>query len=117
MADVTTDDASLPFTLGVTKPDGSPATVDNIVYASSDETVLRMGVLAANNLSGSVDIVAEGTARVTVTGDADHGSGVHTITGVSEDVHVSTGPSSMASTFSFTFGTPVPKVPAPPPGP
>jgi hypothetical protein len=119
MATVFTDQ-TLPFTLVITKADGTPAVVDDtsIVYASSDETVLRVVGLAADNLSGSVDSVASGTARVSVTADADTGAGVVTITGVSEDVIVSVDPAALASAFSFTFGPPVPKTPpVTPPGP
>jgi hypothetical protein len=119
MADVNTDQ-TLPFTLTPLKPDGTPGAVDtaSVVYASSDETVLTVGNLSADKMSGDVGTVAAGVARITVTADADLGDGVKPITGVSEDVNVTTGPLSMASTFSFTFGPPVDKVtPTPPPGP
>lgn len=118
MADVNTDQ-TLPFTLSPLKPDGTPGTVDpvSVVYASSDATVLTVENLSTDKLSGDVLTVAIGVARITVTADADLGAGVKTITGVSEDVNVTLGPLSMASTFTFTFGPPVAKPVTPPPGP
>jgi hypothetical protein len=118
MADVNTDQM-LPFTLAPLKDDGTPADIDNasVVYASSDETVMRVQDLTADNLSGNAFPVSAGTARVSVTFDADTGAGVNTITGVSEDVHVTLGPSAQATHFTFTFSAPVPKTPVPPPGP
>lgn len=116
MADVNTDQ-NLPFTLAITNAHGQPASVDGVpVYASSDETVLVV-VPAADGMSGVVNTVANGTARVTVTADADTGAGTTTITGVSEDVHVTAGPSFAASSFAFTFGAPVDKAGGAPAGP
>jgi hypothetical protein len=118
MADVNTDQM-LPFTLAPLKDDGTPADIDNtsVVYASSDETVMRVQDLTADNLAGNVFPVAAGAARVSVTFDADVGAGVSTITGVSEDVNVTLGPSAQATHFTFTFGAPVPKTGPTPPGP
>lgn len=116
MANVNTDQ-NLPFTLGITNAHGQPATVDGApVYASSDETVLQVQA-AADGMSGVVATVAPGTARVTVTADADVGTGTKTITGVSEDVVVTQGPSFAASSFSFAFGAPVDKTSGAPAGP
>lgn len=109
-------DQNLPFTLAITKADGTPATVDGVpVYATSDATVIGV-TPAADGMSGVVNTVANGTARMTVTADADLGAGVQTITGVSEDIVVSTDPANLATTFKFTFGAPTPK-PVPAPGP
>lgn len=118
MADVNTDQ-NLPFTLAITNAHGDPAPVDGVpVYASSDETVVKV-TAAADGMSGTVDTVAASPtpARITVTADVDMGAGVTTITGVSEDIHVTQGPSFLASTFAFTFGAPVDKVVPPPAGP
>lgn len=118
MADVFTRQM-LPFTMAPQKADGSDVDVDNdsIVYASSDETVLRVQDLSADNHSGNVFPVAGGDARVSVTFDADMGAGVVTITGVSPIVHVTVDPAeSQASTFTFTFGAPIDK-PVTPPAP
>jgi hypothetical protein len=54
------------------------------------------------------------TCRVTVTADADLGAGVQTITGVSDDITVTLGPSQMASVMTLNLGAATPK---PPPGP
>lgn len=64
------------------------AKVDDIVWASSDETVLSV-VPDADGMGFQASIVAPGgPARIVVTGDADRGAGVETITGVSDDVTV-----------------------------
>jgi hypothetical protein len=116
MADLNTDQ-NLPFTLAITNAHGQPAPVDGVpVYASSDETVLTVDH-AVDGMSGVVNSVAPGTARITVTADADTGAGTVTITGVSEDVHVTAGPSFAASSFKFTFGAPVDKASGAPAGP
>jgi len=101
----------LPFTLQPVKADNTPAEVQvgSIVYASSDETVMTITGLSADQLSGNASAVAEGVARMTVQADADLGAGVVTITGVSEDVTVTADPANLASSFTFTFGPPVPK--------
>jgi hypothetical protein len=107
-----TDTQMLPFTLQPMKADGTPASVQagSVVYASSDETVMTVTGLSADQLSGNVSAVAEGgPARITVQADADLGAGVVTITGVSEDVTVTADPANLASTFTFTFGPAVPK--------
>lgn len=112
-------------------PDGSqsPATVQpgSIVVASSDETVVMVAPDAANELAGDVTAVAASqvgadgnpiATRFTVTADADMGNGVQTITGVSEDIFVTSDPRDNASSFVITFGAPEDKPgPAPTPGP
>lgn len=109
MADINTDQNFPAVTLAITNSAGAPAPVDGVpVWASSNATVLTV-TPAADGMSAVVSTVAAGVARISVTADADMGAGTTTITGVSEDVNVSTGPLSQASTIAFTFGTPVPK--------
>ena len=110
MAQVDTDN-NLPFTLAILDAQGRPAAVDGVpAYASSDETVITLQT-AADGMSGTVVTVAPSAnpVRFTVTADADLGSGVSTITGVSEDITVTQGASFAASSFQITFGAPVPK--------
>lgn len=109
MADINTDQRFDNVSLGITNSHGDPAPVDGVPHwASSDETVLAV-TPSADGMSAMVDTVAPGTARVSVTADADLGAGTKTITGVSEDVNVTMGPSFQASNFVFTFGAPVDK--------
>lgn len=111
MADITTDQRYDNVSIAITNSRGDPASVDGApVWASSDETVLTV-TAAADGMSAVVDTVAPGTARISVTADADLGAGTRTITGVSEDVNVTLGASSQASNFQFTFGPPVDKNP------
>ena len=111
MADIDTDNYWPNATLTITNDAGAAAPVDGVpVWASSDETVLR-AVPKADGMSGLVDTVAPGTARITITADADLGSGTTTLTVISEDVNVTQGPSSMATTMTLTFGAPTPKAP------
>lgn len=110
MADINTDQNFPTVTVTFTTASGAPAAVDGVpVWASSDETILT-ATPAADGMSALVSTVAVGTARVSVTADADLGAGVVTITGVSEDVNVTPGPLSQASVMTFSFGAPVPKV-------
>jgi hypothetical protein len=57
-------------------------------------------------MSAVITTVAPGTARVTVTADADLGAGTTTLTGVTEDLVVTLGPSSQASVMTLTLGAP-----------
>jgi hypothetical protein len=93
--------------LVITDSKGRPAAVDGVpVWASSDETVLR-ATPAADGMSAAVETVGPGgPARISVTADADLGSGVQTITGVSEDVTVTQNPNSMASVMTLNLGAP-----------
>lgn len=110
MADINTDQNFPAVTLTITNSAGAPASVDGApVWATSDATVLTV-TAAADGMSALVSTVAAGVARVSVTADADLGAGVSTITGISEDVNVTTGPLSLASVMTFSFGAPVPKV-------
>jgi hypothetical protein len=98
-------------TLGIFQADGvTPATVDGVpVWASSDETVIQV-VPAADGMGAELLCIAPGTGvRVTVTADADLGTGVQTITGVSEDIEVTLDPAQLASVMTLTLGAPVPK--------
>lgn len=111
MADVNTDQNFPSVVLevmdGHTPP--RPARVDGVpVWASSDETVITV-VAAADGMSAVIDTVAPGTARVTVTADADLGAGVETLTGVSDDINVTLGPLSKASLVTLALGAPADK--------
>lgn len=109
MATINTDQKFPSVALTITNSKGDPAPVDGVpVWASSDSTVLSVSP-AADGMSADVETVAPGTARITVSADADTGTGVSTITGVSEDIIVTLGPSSQASILSLNLGTPVPK--------
>lgn len=110
MADVNTDQFYDAVTLSITNSHGASAPVDGVpVWASSDETVLTV-VAAADGMSAVVNTVAPGgPARISVTADADTGAGVTTLTGVSEDVMVTLGPSNAASVMTLSLGAPVAK--------
>jgi len=107
--DVTTDQMFPNVTLVVTDADERPARVDGVpVWASSDETVLLV-TASADGMSASVSTVAPGTARVTVSADADLGEGVVEKTGRSEDVNVTQGVRGMAAVLTLDLGAPVDK--------
>jgi hypothetical protein len=113
MADANTSQVFNP-TIVITNAAGNPAQVQGApVWATSDATVLAV-TAAADGMSASAPCVAQGTARLTVTADADLGAGVVTITGVSEDINVTTDPAQQASVITFSLGTPVAKAPATP---
>lgn len=102
--DLNTDQFLPNVILSITNSRGDPAAVDGVpVWASSDETVLSV-TPADDGMSAVVSTVAPGTARITVQADADLGSGVSSITGVSEDVNVVLGPSSVASVMTLNLG-------------
>lgn len=110
MADITTDQNYPSVALAITNNRGQPAPVEagSVTWASSDETVLTVAP-AADGMTAAVDTVGAGTARISVTADADLGAGVSTITGVSEDVNVTIGPNSVASHMVLNLGTPADK--------
>ncbi len=109
MVDITTDQHFAGVMLSITDKDGKPANVDGIpVWASSDETVLRPAP-NPDGMGGMIETVGPGTARITVTADADLGAGVSTITGVSEDVAVTPGVLP-AALMTLTLGPATPKV-------
>ncbi len=96
------DDQQVTLTITPKDKKGKPAQLDGIpVWASSDETVVTV-VAAADGLSAVAAGVAPGSGRVTVTGDADLGSGVTPITGVL-DVSITGG---AAATIDIAAGTP-----------
>jgi hypothetical protein len=96
-------------TLAITNAAGGAAAVDGVpVWASSDETVVSV-TAAADGMSAVIPCIAPGTARVTVTADADLGAGVITITGVSEDINVVVDPANQASVMTLTLSPPAPK--------
>lgn len=98
-------------TLSITNAAGAPATVDGIpVWASSDETVVTV-TASADGMSATIPCVAPGTARITVTADADLGAGTVTITGVSEDIIVTVDPANAASVVTLNLGPPVARTP------
>lgn len=108
MANVTTDQNFPNVSLSIKDDKGRDAKVDGIpVWASSDETVIT-AVASADGMSGVVNTVAPGTARVTVSADADLGAGVIPIIGVSEDIIVTAG--SVASVMTLDLGAPAAKV-------
>lgn len=83
---------------------GRPASVDGVpVWASSDETVLSVAA-AADGMSATITTVGIGTARLSVTADADLGEGVSTLVGVSEDLNVTQNPNSVASSVAIAIG-------------
>jgi len=95
----------LPVTVVITKADGSPADVQNMVWASSDETVVTPA-MDANGTSGFVNAVAasDNAARLVCTGDADLGAGVVPLIGTSEDITVTQDPATQASSIVINFG-------------
>jgi hypothetical protein len=116
MADINTDQRYDSVTLSITNAAGGAATVDGVpVWASSDETVITV-TAGDDGMTAVIDTVAPGTARVTVTADADLGNGVQELTGVTEEINVTAGPSSQASLMTLNLGAPVEKT-APTPTP
>ena len=107
MANVTTDQNFPNVVLSITDSKGRPAPVDGVpVWGSSDDTVLGV-VPAADGMSAVVNTVAPGTARISVSADADTGAGVVPITGVSEDIVVTSG--NVASVMALDLGAPADK--------
>jgi hypothetical protein len=109
MANINTDQHYPSVLLSILDSAGRPASVDGIpVWASSDETIITV-VPTADGMGAAIETVAPGTARVTVSADADLGEGVVEITGVTEDIIVTMGPSHVATTLTLTLGEPVAK--------
>jgi hypothetical protein len=114
MADILNTQQFPNVVLTITNAAGQPATVDGVpVWASSDATVVTV-VASADGMGAVVSAVAPGTARITVSADADMGAGTITITGVSEDINVTLDPAQRASIMSLNLGTAAPKTPANP---
>ncbi len=111
MADFTTEQ-TLPVSFKIVDGRGRPAPVDgDPVVASSDETVARLGPDGvtndgSGNYTMNIESVAVGTARVTVTADADISENVSEIVGVL-DLNVTLDPRTGARTIELTAGTPV----------
>jgi hypothetical protein len=109
MAEINTDQHYPNVVLEILDAQERPAKVDGVpVWASSDETVLTV-TPTADGMGAAIEPVAPGTARVTVTADADLGEGVKEITGVTDDIVVTEGPSHEASSFKITLGEPADK--------
>lgn len=85
---------------------GNPAKVDGApVWVSSDSAVVEV-VAATDGLSAVATAVGPlGSARVTVTADADLGSGIEEISGF---LDIEVGPSKAVS-LAISAGTPEPK--------
>lgn len=117
MADTNiTADQKLPLSIDPTSikdREGNPASVENIVWATSDPTILTIEP-AADNLSAVAVSHLVGQATVLVEADADLGEGVKTING-SLTVLVEAG---QAASITVIPGAPTPKdAPAPTPAP
>lgn len=97
----------LPVTVNITRADGQPAQVQNMVWASSDETVV-VAAMDAGGTTGFVNAVAVSTApaRIVMTADADLGDGVLSLSATSEDITVTQDPATQASNIQITFGAP-----------
>lgn len=109
-----TDNQRAQLTIQPLDKKGKPASLDGVpVWASSDETVVtvELGVLNpdgtitpdATGLQAVAEAVVPGSARISVTGDADLGPGTAPITGVL-DVSVTPG---QATVINITAGAPV----------
>jgi hypothetical protein len=104
MAAVITNEEKVGVSVSFFTDKGKPAKVDGApVWKSSDESVATV-VPSADGMSASIVSVdgAEGTATISVEGDADLGAGVVPV-GASDTVLVT---SPQASSASFTFGAP-----------
>lgn len=113
MAATLRDDQNIPLTIQPVDAKGKPALLDGVpTWASSDETVITV-TAAADGLSATAAAVAPGSARITVSGDGDLGSGVTPITGTL-DVSVTGGG---AVSITINAGAPVPQGAAPNPNP
>lgn len=99
-----TDSQQETLTIAPVDKKGKPAQLDGVpVWATSDETVATVDASAdPTGLNAILSGVAPGSCRVTVTGDADLGSGVSPITGTL-DVTITAG---QAVTVAITEGTP-----------
>lgn len=109
MATQFTTEQNLPVSFKIVDGRGRAAEIDgDPVVASSDETVARMSADGVKkNDDGSygfsVESVAPGTARLSVTADADRGEGVQEIVGVLE-VEVTQDERSNARVIELTAG-------------
>ena len=109
MATLNTDQQYAGVTLKITDDKGRDATIDGMpVWASSDETVLKV-TPTDNSMTAIIDSVTPGTARVSVTVDADLGEGVMNIVGTTEDIVVTAAPAGAATTVVLTLPEPTAK--------
>ncbi len=109
MATLTTDQQFANVTLEITDDKGRQAQIDGMpVWASSDETVLTV-TPTENSLTATIDSVAPGSARVSVSVDADLGEGVTSIVGSTEDITVTMAPAGAATNVKLVLGEPVDK--------
>lgn len=108
MADFTTEQ-TLPVSAKVVDGRGRPKAIDGEpVIASSDETVVTVSDVVNDGNGGitfNVNSVAAGSARVTVTADADISPEINEIVGVL-DVNVTLDPRTAARTIELAPGTP-----------
>ena len=104
MATQVGNDQTITVTAG-TVPSGSAVEAGSVVWASSDPAVATIAADPANELSAVITPVAgaTGTVDITVTGDADVGAGVTSITGIGQ-LEVIAG---QATGFTLSFGNPV----------
>jgi len=107
-----TNSQQLTATIQPVDKKGNPAAIDGVpVWASSDETIITV-VPASDGLSAVVAAVGPlGSAKVSVTGDADLGPGVSSIFGTL-DVTITQG---QAVGFKITAGEPTEQGPSTPP--
>lgn len=81
---------------------GKPASVDSIVFTSSDESVATVAADPSDASKATLKAVNAGTAQINVSADADLGDGVNTLTGTL-DVTVVAG---QAIALAIGTGTP-----------
>lgn len=102
MATIFTATQQAQVSLTIKDKKGNTARLDGIPqWASSDPNVMSVEP-SADGMSAKVVAGQTGTAQISVTGDADLGSGVRAIVGVG-DVEVVGGE---ASVIQLAFGTP-----------
>ena len=101
---VLTDTQKADLSISPVDSKGNPAKLDGVpTWASSDATIVTVSGISADGLSATVYATGPaGTATVAVSGDADLGAGVTTITGTL-DVSVTGG---AATAIAITAGTP-----------
>lgn len=77
------DTKKVPLTVSFADAAGNSATVEGVpAWASSDEAIVTISDVAADGLSAwAVAVGPLGTAQVSVSADADLGTGVTTLTG------------------------------------
>jgi len=105
MTFILTADQEVPVSVAFTDDHGNDALVDGIpVWASSDDTIM-MVVAADDGMSAVASAVGPvGQAQLSVTADADMGSGTTNVMGLL-DIQVVAGDALVAV---VTAGTPVP---------